>query len=422
VGGITGAAAQPVSTALSAISQKLVNPSYVNAGSIDYVVTPTSTVLGNCVGDPSTVTVTVNPQPKLTSPSTATICSDTRLNYVPSSSVAGGTTIFTYDRTAQVPSIPNQFQRTTTAINDSLSSHYQLDPAIVDYNFSLKSEAGCVLSDQHLTVTVNPTPDTPGIAIFPETKLCAGATSMNFSTSRMPDPREYFRWSTVNAGAPIQKADSGFSQNALISFPGAGNAEVIVESSSRGFGCKGKPSKKMFSISNATGVQDVNVVLFSSNLVAQVSAAKAYQWGFDRRLDLDSTLLTEETTQSYDTRKGFNTDANLYWVMVRFGDGCVQKAYFNAPVLGVVQQASIPGTDMKLYPNPAQEQITVELEGKSLGRLRFEIYDVAGKRLIGLAATGLRTNIPVGGLAPGYYSIICLQDGARIATARFIKN
>jgi hypothetical protein len=421
-GGITGATPQSVSTALSAISQKLVNPSFVNAGSVNYIVTPTSTVLGNCIGDPSTVTITVNPQPKLTSPATATICSDTRLSYVPASSVVSGTTIFTYDRTAQVPSIPNKFQLTTTAIDDSLSSHYQLDPATVDYNFSLKSEAGCVLSDQHLTVTVHPTPDTPGIGIFPETKLCSGALNMNFSSSRQPDAREYFRWRTVNGGVPIQKKDSGFSQNALISFPGAGNTSVIVESISRGYGCQGKPSTRSFNIGTATGAQDVNVVLFANNLVAQVSSADAFQWGFDRRLDLDSTLLGNETTQSYDTRKGFSTDANLYWVMVRFGDGCVQKAYFNAPVLSVASQAGKEAPEMKLYPNPAQDELTVELPENTGGRMSFEILDLAGRRVASAEAAGRQTRISVGKLAPGYYNIICLQDGARVAASRFIKN
>ncbi len=421
-GGITGATAQPISTALSAISQKLVNPSFVNAGSIDYIVTPTATVLGNCVGNPSTVTITVNPQPKLTSPTTASICSDTRLKYTPTSSVATGSTTFTYDRTAQASSIPNQFQVTTVGINDSLSSHYLLDPTNVDYNFTLKTDAGCVLGDQHLTVTVNPTPDTPGIAIFPLTRLCNGATDMNFIASRLPDPREYFIWSTVNAGIPIQKADSTASQNALISFPAAGNANVVVNSMSRGFGCKGKPSVKGFNVSNAIGAQSINVVLFANNLVAQVSSAEAFQWGFDRKLDLDSTLIAGQTAQNYDTRNGFNTDVNHYWVMVRFGDGCVQKGYFNAPVLSVTQQSNTEGNEMKVYPNPVQESLSVELISKTQGKLSYEICDITGRRLLLTQSDGKRTQINVSNLTPGSYSIICLKDGQRIATARFIKN
>ncbi|MBS1614716.1 MAG: T9SS type A sorting domain-containing protein [Bacteroidetes bacterium] len=421
-GGITGASALSISTALSTISQKLVNPSFVNAGSIEYIVTPTSTVLGNCAGNPSTVTITVNPQPKLTSPATASVCSDTRLLYLPTSSVATGTTVFTYDRTSQVPSIPNQFQKTTTGINDSLSSHYQLDPSNVDYNFTLKTDAGCVLGNQHLTVTVNPTPDTPGIAIFPLTKLCNGATDMNFSTSRMPDPREYFIWNSVNAGIPIQKADSTASQNALISFPSAGNANVVVTSMSRGFGCKGKPSVKGFNVSNAIGAQGINVVLFANNLVAQVSSAEAFQWGFERKLDLDSSLIIGATTQSYDTRNGFNTDANNYWVMVRFGDGCVQKGYFNAPVLSVIQQNNSEGNEMKVYPNPVQEILSVELLSKTQGTLRYKICDITGRSLLETTNSEKQTQINVRNLAPGAYSIICLKDGQRIATARFIKN
>jgi hypothetical protein len=420
-GGITGQQPNATSSAVTNIGQKLTNPSFATAGSVQYIVTPTSVSLPNCVGNPSTVTVKVNPQPQLTSASSAAICSDTRLNYTPTSSVTTGVTTFTYDRTSTAPTIANLFQQTTTAISDSLSTHFTLDPIPVDYNFTLQSAAGCILSNQHVIVTVNPTPDTPGISVFPHTRLCNGATSMNFSTSRIPDTREYFRWSTVNAGVPIQKVDSSFSQNALISFPNAGNTSVTVESFSRGFGCKSKATTKSLSISGGSGAQNVNVVLFANNLIAQVNGAKAFQWGLDRRLDLDSTLLPDETHQNYDIRHGFNTADNLYWVMVTFGDDCVQKAYFNAPTLGVASQSTQPA-DIKVYPSPAQDIITVELTQHNLNDLVFEVYDLTGKRLYQAHSNTAKTYIPVSTLAPGYYTVICTQDGMRLATGRFIKN
>ena len=57
-GSITGASASNGSS----INQILTNPSNTDAGSVVYNVTPTST-LGSCVGNPTAITVTINPNP-----------------------------------------------------------------------------------------------------------------------------------------------------------------------------------------------------------------------------------------------------------------------------------------------------------------------------------------------------------------------
>jgi hypothetical protein len=418
-GGITGQSAS--SGAVTSINQTLVNPSFATSGTVDYVITPASNTLPSCFGARDTITVTVNPQPKLNSDPARTICSDSILVYLPTSTVLAGTTIFKYTRESLAPSIKNLSQRSTTLIRDTLTTDFILTPATADYNFLLESAAGCKLGEQHLIVTVNPTPDTTGLVIFPQTRLCSGATSMNFSTRRLPDNREYFKWSTTNAGIPIQKVDSSFSQNSLIGFPSAGTATVNIVANARGFNCPSKTTSKSFAIGSAGGNQGINVVLFSNNLVAQVTGAKAYQWGFDRKLDLDSTIISGETAQSYDTRKGFNTGANLYWVMVTFTDDCVQKAYFNAPALGITPTASRNEVELKMYPNPVQDVLNLEITGTQGRDLVYELYDLAGKSLY-QAPGGTKTRIPVSDLAPGYYVVTCTEAGVRVATSRFIKN
>lgn len=417
-GGITGGLANASLATL--INDSLVNPSNAVSGSITYAINSNSAVGCNSA-DPDTLAVNVAPLPVLTNASPRSLCSDSVFVFTPVSSVISGTTTFTYDRKSTSPFIVNQFPRTAATISDTLSTRFDLVPQIVDYKFLLTSAAGCKLDDQHLIVTVKPTPPPPGISIFPTTKLCSGANSMNFSAGRVPDPREYFRWSTTNAATPIQKADSTFSENALISFPNAGNAFVTVESIARGFGCVSKPTTKQMPVASAGGSQGVNVVLFANNLVAQVAGAKAYQWGFDRKLDLDSTMMNGETTQSYDTRRGFNTAANYYWVMVTFPDDCVQKAYFNGVTLSVPQQTA-QAAEVRAYPNPVQDVVTLELVQANTSNLTYEVYDLTGKRLFQVMSNTAKTCIPVGEFAPGYYNVTCTQNGVRIATSRFIKN
>src|SRR5207253_2991351 len=76
-GSITGASAGSGST----IAQTLSNPSNATAGTVQYLVTPTSTG-GSCpAAAPYTITVTVNPTPQVTGvPSTAAICNNTATN------------------------------------------------------------------------------------------------------------------------------------------------------------------------------------------------------------------------------------------------------------------------------------------------------------------------------------------------------
>ena len=82
-GGITGAIAGSGST----ISQTLINPSDATAGSIEYIVTPSSTT-GSCAGSPLTITVTVNPSPAALT-GLSDVCEGSTITL--SSTTAGGT-------------------------------------------------------------------------------------------------------------------------------------------------------------------------------------------------------------------------------------------------------------------------------------------------------------------------------------------
>ncbi len=81
-GGITGASAGNG----TAIVQTLTNPSNTSAGTVQYVVTPTSQV-SLCTGNPFTITVTVNPKPSVTaSSSVGSVCAGTTFNLFSTSS------------------------------------------------------------------------------------------------------------------------------------------------------------------------------------------------------------------------------------------------------------------------------------------------------------------------------------------------
>jgi hypothetical protein len=143
-----------------------------------------------------------------------------------------------------------------------------------------------------------------------------------------------------------------------------------------------------------------------------------YQWGYDDAMTLESVTLTGETNQTY-----FNSDPVLqyrkYWCVTRTHEGCMQKTYYNMPV-GVTEITD--GVDVKVYPNPANDILNVDINTKAGGKIELEVVDVLGQKISAVTAVNHRAQMNVSGLAPGVYVIECYRDGVKVNATRFIKN
>ncbi|NTW32596.1 MAG: hypothetical protein HGB12_08235 [Bacteroidetes bacterium] len=92
IGTITGSITGANGSSGATINQTLTNPSNATAGSVQYLVTPTSTT-GSCVGTAFAITITVNPTPTITNtPLTQSICSGVNTTLVTLTSDVSGTT------------------------------------------------------------------------------------------------------------------------------------------------------------------------------------------------------------------------------------------------------------------------------------------------------------------------------------------
>lgn len=120
-----------------------------------YTATPTS-VTGNCIGTPQTITVTINPSPSVNSTDVATICSGSTVNIPITSAVASSYSWIANDNINTTgESITSQSTSTlsNTIINNTSSVH------LVNYFVIPTSTNGsCVGTSQTLTVTINPLP------------------------------------------------------------------------------------------------------------------------------------------------------------------------------------------------------------------------------------------------------------------------
>ncbi|MBK7212006.1 MAG: HYR domain-containing protein [Bacteroidales bacterium] len=93
IGTITGSVSGYSSGVGATINQTLVNSSSSNPGSVQYIVTPTST--GNsCQGNPYTITVAVNPIPTVTAGvSSSSVCPGSTVNLTSSSNIVSSSSI-----------------------------------------------------------------------------------------------------------------------------------------------------------------------------------------------------------------------------------------------------------------------------------------------------------------------------------------
>jgi len=77
---------------------------------------------------------------------------------------------------------------------------------------------------------------------------------------------------------------------------------------------------------------------------------------------------------------------------------------------------------MKLFPNPAADQVNVELTAITKGEVRVELVNMLGQVLNKVNTDNNKATFNVGELPAGFYMVECYQDGVRIGTAKFVKN
>ena len=369
------------------------------------VVTYIYIASANGCSSSQSVLVTVNPTAKLAGILLDTVCSATPINYIVSSLTPGA--VITWSR-ANIASILPGASSGTGDIHETLTNSL-LVPVNVIYAFTLTAN-GCVAS-QNFRVQVNPVPAVPVITTKSPNSVCANTLFQNFGATT-PATGIVYHWSVVNA---IIWATSPNGQNALISFPNPGIAQVALSSNIISFPCK---SMSSFSVNIKSSIAQIaDVRYFEDHFVCTPSDKDAYQWGYDDVATLDSTMLPGEINQDY---LNVNPDFahKYYWVNTSNGD-CMQKTYCNAPL---VLQNINSATTMDIFPNPSSDLIKVVVNTNIVEDIQIEIVNMAGQQLVATATINNKAVIDVSNLAVGMYVVNCYNNGFKVAYSRFIKN
>ncbi|MDR0296341.1 MAG: gliding motility-associated C-terminal domain-containing protein [Prevotellaceae bacterium] len=144
-------------------------PTGANNSAITIILSSTNRAFVT-VAEPSSVTLTIRPEPSLNSPLTASVCSGTALSYTATSTEPG--TTFSWTRAAVSGIIPPTGSGTDANINEILINS-TANPIEVTYVYTLTG--GCTHT-QNVVVTVN-LPPVVGIEAVPPV-VCYGETAM----------------------------------------------------------------------------------------------------------------------------------------------------------------------------------------------------------------------------------------------------
>ncbi len=177
------------------ISQVLTNTSNT-IETATYTVTPTSGAAGACVGSPFQVTVTVSPEPVITSPTTLTICNNQAVNLNLTASIAS-----TFNWTATLANTPNVLgaslsANTSASINDVLNNTTNANQTVVYTVTPSSVPTACLGQPVNIIVTVN-----PDIIITsnPTIEICTGGQVNLQLTSNVPSTFTWFDSPPYNA-------------------------------------------------------------------------------------------------------------------------------------------------------------------------------------------------------------------------------
>lgn len=237
VGAISGSISGATSGSGNTINQVLGNSSNSSAGTVEYLVTPTSTT-GSCAGSAKSIVVTVYPSPVVTNSATTTICSGTGPNISLTSSVPGN---FTWTVGTNTGGIAGATAGSGSTINQTLTNPSNSSAGSVQYLVTPTSTTGtCTGNTYSIVVTVNPT---PVVTTATATSICSGTAPGILLTA---STQSTFTWTVGAISGSISgaSAGSGSTINQVLSNPSntiTGTVEYLVTPVSITGSCTGSP-------------------------------------------------------------------------------------------------------------------------------------------------------------------------------------
>jgi len=386
-----------------AINDLLINTTSVNVtDTYKYIITAYG------CSDTELVTVTVHPTPMLSSAtSSLAVCSGQAFNYLPES-LSGSAVTYSWIRDS-VAGITPALGSGMGAINETLVN-FTSSPQTVPYSYTLLAY-GCT-NTETVYLTVNPLPLAPAITTY-VSNVCDNAQNQNFGVATPAPGYESYYWSSPNA--TVQQGPTG--QYSIVNFTEPGTATVMVTVTVDSTQCY---STSSLNVTVGDGTADQPYVVYSfGEFVCLENNVTSYQWGYDSKATLDSTILGGQINQNY-ANSNPDTVHNYYWVITG-QNGCFMKSYYNGPSTTAISNVN-EATNVTVYPNPTSNYINIDINSTVGGDVTIGLSNMLGQKMNEVPAKDNKATIDVSNLASGVYVIDCYRGGVKIAAAKFIKN
>ena len=221
----------------------------------------------------------------------------------------------------------------------------------------------CGSNSDIVVIEQNPDGVLPSKASKPEgeTKLCIGNTSI--ITTAGANDAETYNWEIFPPEAGII-SQNGISIIANWSNDYSGFADIRVQAENE---CgKGEWSDNLI-----VELKDINandIIQKSEYMLVSVDSGYMYQWYYN------DALIPGADKQYYYNE---NPQAGNYRVKISFYEGCEKLSSIFE--LNAVNKSLSLSETINIYPNPASNQITIEIDNDILGRIRYKITDNLGR-------------------------------------------
>ncbi|ULQ53803.1 M12 family metallo-peptidase [Flavihumibacter fluvii] len=274
----------------------------------------------------------------------------------------------------------NQWYKNELPISGAIGTTLMVNSSGI-YKVAVTNESGCTSFSVPLAITVNPLPDFPKIT--PEGPLLSCSGNKVVLNSNAATGNQWFKNGATITGA------TGTSYEAI----SAGQYTVMVTNAT---GCF-QISTAVFISFAANPLQPV--ISWDGVNLRTIAGYANYKWY------RNGIEITGATTNVYTSQ-----ESGLYTVLVINPEGCSSLSEEFSLGTPATMNAFSLKPSFRYYPNPARDQLHIEVNQVYPKNALINLYDLYGHRVISQALNGVTNTVNTSKLPAGVYHLI-ISDG-----------